>query len=117
MKNIRATISILAFAAASSFMTNAIAKDDCRPTKVPEIAPFVIGFEADKTGTELTPVIYRVKDGNIVEKLTAKSMGALKVTGARCGSKAIAVNRFFNHDLFYTIEIAPGVYMRIDIPH
>lgn len=118
MKRIRTTMSILTLAAASSLMTDAIAADNCIP-KGTEYSPFVIGFIADGDGTALKAVIYPVDKGKLGAPLNENdlSKGTLKVNGERCGHRAIAVNRFWNHDLFYTIEIMPGVYMKIPIPH
>ena len=120
MKRIRATMSILTLAAASSLMTNAIAADNCIP-KAPEYSPFVIGFMSDGDGTTLKAVIYPVDKGmkQLGTPLDEKALlkGALTVNGQRCGHRAIAVNRFWNHDLFYTIEIMPNVYMKIPITH
>jgi hypothetical protein len=118
MKRIRTTMSILTLAAASSLMTDAIAAD-CSATKQHEHSPFVIGFITEGDGTKLNVVIYPYENGRLGTPLTEKdlSTGVLKVSGQRCGARAIAVNRFWNHDLFYTIEVMPGVYMKIPIPH
>ena len=118
MKRIRTTMSILTLAAASSLMTNAIAADNCIP-KGTESSPFVIGFSVGEDGTTLKAVIYPVDHGKLGAPLNENdlSKGALKVNGERCGHRAIAVNRFWNHELFYTIEVMPGYYIRINIPH
>lgn len=126
MKRIRATMSILTLAAASSLMTDALAANCDAVYGKTERAPFLIGFETSGNGTVVEPVIYLfdTKSMKVVKALDLddkdKEMllkGALTVNGQRCGHRAIAVNRFWNHDLFYTIEIAPGVYIKIMIPH
>jgi hypothetical protein len=118
MKHIRATISILTLAAASSLMTDAIAAN-CSATKQYEHSPFVIGFVTEGDGTKLNVVIYPYENGKLGAALKDDALlnGALTVNGQRCGHRAIAVNRFWNHELYYTIEIMPGVYMKIPIPH
>lgn len=120
MKRIQTTMSILTLAVASSLMTDVIAADNCIPNGS-EYAPFVIGFIADGDGTTLKAVIYPVDKAmrQLGTPLDEKALlkGALTVNGQRCGHRAIAVNRFWNHDLYYTIEIMPGWYIKIQIPH
>ena len=122
MKRIRATMSILTLAAAGSLMTNALAAPCDLVYGESEHAPFLIGFETSGDGTVVEPVIYSFdsKSMKVSKALDLKDVvkrGPLKVDGHRCGHRAIAVNRFWNHDLFYTIEIMPGWYIKIDIPH
>jgi hypothetical protein len=127
MKRIRATISILTLAAASTLMTDALA-GECNTRKgLPEYSPFAIVFETSGNGTVVTPVIRPLLNNNtlgkpLTEEYQVKGervlvQGALAVDGKRCGHGVIAVNRFWNDHLFYTIEIMPGWYWKIKIPH
>jgi hypothetical protein len=91
--------------------------EKCSPYKsTTEVAPFVIGFVTD--GSVLKPVVYPFSNGKIGEPLTEKDLrsGPLAVTGAWCGGFAVGVNRFANHH-FYTIQVMPGAYVYIPIPH
>ena len=134
MKRIRATISILTFAAASSLMTDALAFDCRTYNGQPTGAPFMIGFEANRPGTHLKAVIYPVlkivdkvpvlgeaidlRDEKLLKKFEMQIIGGpFKINGARCADKQISVNRYWNHELFYLIDIGWGPSIKYDIPH
>ena len=127
MKKFRATISILTLAAACSLMTDALAAD-CRPYRGTEHSPFVIGFEADRTGTKLTPVLYPVLKilnnkpvlGKAIDPTDEKYAvrEPIKINGARCAHKLLSVSRYWNHELYILIDIGWGFPpVRWDIDH
>ena len=112
--------------AASLLALSAAAQDDpkCRPTSAESAAtpPFLIGFiaelEPDTKKTVLKPYVYKYdpktmrlvtdsKTGKLVYYPAAGAGGItpLPVSGALCAMSSVAVNRFWNHEVFFAIKI------------
>lgn len=111
MNGIRAPILILTFVAASAVTTEALANSNCAPLpRESNVAPFVVVYEVDRSGTKLRPVLYEYKQGQIGDKIdpprneyATPVKGELKVNGAICATSAVVVERIWNHDVWWYV--------------
>lgn len=115
-----------------------LAADDpavkCEPRSAESVStpPFLIGFIAEVDSytkkTALKPYVYMYdpktrqlatdpKTGKLVTFRAAESgVTPLPVNGALCAMSSVAVNRFWNHEVFFTIKIGDWEW-KIPIPH